>query len=534
MFAGMRSGVDDSAGLDAFRYVNAEKSALYRAIMTRFVEAKQRFAIHMKPEEVLAAVREQSPVADVPVEQVEMDATLSQLKEWGNLKAHADNTEVRTVEDFMRPHLLYQLSAEGEAAERALAFYREQIEQPGELQVAALDDIEALLQQLSDLLAEPTLDVQKAHTSCTALYTRFDGLAARARQFMGSVQRAIDLQEGDVQAFLAYKERLIEYLERFIGELIVKSPRIARSITTIEDAGMVRVLEAMVARDVSDILDAQSSTEARVRREWTMKWNGLRAWFFGTDDEPAQAERLRNRARAAIPDLLAVVADLNARRVRRSDRAEDFRTLARWFAECETDEAAHVLWRSAFCLSPSRHLTIDADTVARRDEMPIAPRTSWRDADPLLISPHLRAVGRVKRFGRQASIVDDSDAKHLLGRTLAEEQRQMHAARGLIATGRLTHLADFAALQRDSLDLFLDCLGAALASQGDPNRPVETTSSDGSLRVRLEPVPDGAWVSLRTSEGDFHGRDCRIRIEEAFADTTAPRRDDRMPEDNAP
>ncbi len=378
---------------------------------------------------------------------------------------------------------------------------------------------EALLAELSDLLERPTLDVQKAHTSCTALYTRFDGLAARARQFMGSVQRAIDLQEGDVQAFLAYKEELIEYLERFIGELIVKSPRIARLIAVVEDAGMMKALDAMVARDISDVLDARAATEQRIRREWMMKWEGLRAWFFGVGNEPSQAERLRNRARAAIPDLLAVVADLNARRVRRSDRAEDFRTLARWFAECETDEQAHVLWRSAFCLSPSRHLTIDADTLVQRDEAPIPPRTSWLDADALLISPHLRAIGRVRRFGRQASIVDDSGAKQLLGQALAEEQRQMEKARGLIATGRLTHLSDFAALERNSLDLFLDCLGAALASQRDPGQPVETTSSDGSLCVRLEPVPDAAWVCLRTSEGEFHGRDCRIRIAETFADT---------------
>jgi uncharacterized protein (TIGR02677 family) len=414
----MRDKSNSHAGIDAFRYVNAEKATLYRAIMRVFVEAKQRFAIHMKPEEVFAALRDGTPSGRVSVEQVEVDAALTQLKELGNLKAHADNAEVRTIQDFMRPHLLYQLSAEGEAAERALVFYREQIEQPGELQVAALDDIEALLSELSDLLERPTLDVQKAHTSCTALYTRFDGLAARARQFMGSVQRAIDLQEGDVQAFLAYKERLIEYLERFIGELIVKSPRIARLITAVEDVGMMKALDAMVARDVSDVLDAQAATEQRIRREWVMKWEGLRAWFFGVGSAPSQAARLRNRARSAIPDLLAVVADLNARRVRRSDRAEDFRTLARWFVECETDEQAHILWRSAFCLSPSRHLTIDADTLAQRDEAPIPPRTSWVDADALLISPHLRAIGRVRRFGRQASIVDDSDAKQLLGQAL--------------------------------------------------------------------------------------------------------------------
>jgi uncharacterized protein (TIGR02677 family) len=512
---------EHDAMLDVFRYVNAEKAAFYRAIMQCFVEAKLRFAIHMKPEEITEALRKRTLSGQTPLEQTEVETALTQLKEWGNLKAHADSSEVRTVTDFMRAHLLYQLSAEGEAAERALEFYREQIEQPGELQTVALADIESLLSELADLLSKPELDVQKVHVSCTALYARFDGLAARARQFMGSVQRAIDLQEGDVQAFLAYKEKLIEYLERFIGELIVKSPRIASLIREVEKVGMSQALEAVVARDVSDVLDTQSAAEARIRSEWTLKWEGLRAWFFGSTGEPSQAERLRSRARSAIPDLLAVVADLNARRVRRSDRAEDFRTLAHWFAECNTDAEAHILWRSAFCLSPSRHLTIDAQTLARRDEAPVSPRTSWLDADPLLISPHLRAVGRVRSFGRQPAIVDDSDAKTLLGQTLAEEQRQFEAARRIIATDGPIHLSDFAELEHDSLELFLDCLGAALAAQGEPDHPVGTTSSDGSLRIRLEPIPDAAWVCLQTHEGALHGRDCRIHIEEAFQDTEA-------------
>jgi uncharacterized protein (TIGR02677 family) len=517
----MQDNLRNDAPLDVFRYVNAEKAAFYRPIMHCFVEAKLRFAIHMKPEEITEALRRRTLAGQASVEQTEVETALTQLKEWGNLKAHADNAEVRTVTDFMRAHLLYQLSEEGEAAERALVFYREQIEQPGELQTVALDDIEALLAELADLLAQPELDVQKVHASCTALYARFDGLAARARQFMGGVQRAIDLQEGDVQAFLAYKERLIEYLERFIGELIVKSPRIASLIREVEKIGMSHALEAMVARDVSDVLDSQVVAEARIRSEWTLKWEGLQAWFFGTSGEPSQAERLRSRARSAIPDLLAVVADLNARRVRRSDRAEDFRTLAHWFAECDTEEQAHILWRSAFCLSPSRHLTIDADTLARRDENPVSPRTSWLDADPLLISPHLRAVGRVRSFGRQPAIVDDSDAKTLLGQTLAEEQRQFEVARRIIATGGLMHLSDFAELEHDALELFLDCLGAALAAQPAPTQPVETTSSDGSLRIRLEPIPDAAWVCLQTREGALYGRDCRIHIEEAFQDTEA-------------
>jgi Protein of unknown function (DUF2397) len=44
---------------------------------------------------------------------------------------------------------------------------------------------------------------------------------------MGSLQRTIDLQHADEEAFITYKDRLIRYLERFVGYLQVKSADIA-------------------------------------------------------------------------------------------------------------------------------------------------------------------------------------------------------------------------------------------------------------------------------------------------------------------
>ena len=64
---------------------------------------------------------------------------------------------------------------------------------------------------------------------------------------------------------------------------------------------------------------------------------GLRRWFLATGHEPPQAELLRSKARAAIPQLLAAVAALNERRSGRSDRSADFRMLANWFAACTGD-----------------------------------------------------------------------------------------------------------------------------------------------------------------------------------------------------
>jgi len=56
---------------------------------------------------------------------------LGRLVEWGDLRVDPDTSRVTTVEDFHRARFLYQLTHAGEAAERALGVYEEQLGKRG-------------------------------------------------------------------------------------------------------------------------------------------------------------------------------------------------------------------------------------------------------------------------------------------------------------------------------------------------------------------------------------------------------------------
>jgi uncharacterized protein (TIGR02677 family) len=100
---------------------------------------------------------------------------------------------VTTVEDFDRARYLYQLSREGEAAERALALYEAELGRRGELQAVALEDIRIRLRALHDLPDNP--DPAVVHSLLLELIGRLDSLAANASAFMSSLQRTLDMQE---------------------------------------------------------------------------------------------------------------------------------------------------------------------------------------------------------------------------------------------------------------------------------------------------------------------------------------------------
>jgi uncharacterized protein (TIGR02677 family) len=494
--------------------------ALYRGIMQAFSAAKARFALHLRVADIAGALADEL-AGPAPGE---IEAALAQLCIWGNLEAHPDNAEVATVEEFLRPRHLYRATAAAEAAESALAFFFEALKTPGELQTTALADIRESLGELAQLAAAEIPDAGKVHRAFSALRGRFDELTSRAQTFMSSLQRAIDLHGVEVDTFQAYKALLIEYLERFIGDLIIATSDIATKLACIEASGVERLLELTADRDLVDALHPTADDQEAARRLWRIRWQGLAAWFVRTRGEPSQAEVLRTSAVGAIAALLTAATEINDRRFSRSDRTADLRTLARWFAQAENEPQAHQLWRAAFALSPARHLQVDRDTLDDRQDSPLSAQASWLDAPPLQISPRLRTRGHHAARGPAKSIIDRSREKALLAADAQQEAAQLAAARQhLLAIGAV-RLSEIGPLDKLQFAWFLDLLGEALARKVLPTDEVQATSSDGTLAVRLAPTGDDRQAVIEAEEGTFSGPDHWITICEAFADDarTAP------------
>lgn len=495
-----------------FAHLTAEKVELYRAVLDVFRDAKTRFVLHLRPSEVAAAASGSPPTDEV-------EAALRQLVNWGNLSADPDTADVSTVEEFYRARFLYRLTPAGEAGERALAVFEEGIRRPGELQTAALADIRDLLHELADQAGRgggAPVDAGKVHLALRALWARFDELTDRAQVFVGSLQRTVDLHGIDLEALLAYKGALIDYLERFIGELVISQAHVASLLRRLERDRIERLLDGAAERELSDALDPTEDQTARARHTWRARWTGLVGWFLPSEGQWAQAEILRARARSAIPALLQAIAEVNERRLSRSDRASDLRRLARWFAACDSDADAHRLWRAAFALAPARHLLVDDETLAAREQRPVPPSTSWLDAPPVRVSPRLRRTGRYFRRGRLNDVIDRSREKALLARLAAEEAAQITAARARLAAGEATRLSDLGPLDPLEFELFLDLLGSALSRAVGTGAPVRATSSDGSLEIDLVPTGDGVLAEIATRDGVLTGPDHHVVIRESL------------------
>lgn len=228
-----------------FAHLNAEKATLYRAILGVFVSERTRFTIALRPPELaagLAALHAADPDSPPPPPDEELAAALQQLVAWKNLLASRDTTDVATVEEFYRSRYLYQFSAAGEAAEQAIGAFFQHLHRPGELQVTTLRELLTLLDQLATELAVPAPDRDRVHLAFQSLVTRFEELTSRAQSFMRSLQSTVELHGIELDAFLNYKDALIDHLDRFLGELVLSTSRIAAALHDLATLNLGRRL----------------------------------------------------------------------------------------------------------------------------------------------------------------------------------------------------------------------------------------------------------------------------------------------------
>ncbi|HEX2011013.1 MAG TPA: TIGR02677 family protein [Roseateles sp.] len=509
--------VHASVQAELFRHVSTEKAALYRAVMQAFAAAKRQFRLHLRPDEVLAEGHwDELPAAP---RQEELQAALAQLTEWGNLESQPDTARVASLGDFYRARFLYRLSQGGEAVEAALATFARTLRRRAELQTIALEDIASRLQTLQALADEATSDAAKVHETLRDLVRVFESLADNAQAFMAGIARSIELQQAEADAVLTYKRRLIDYLERFIGDLVGRSGGIAARILALAPRIDPLLWQAAQreARDSAPGDEAeQTDAVARGWQAWRERWSGLRRWFVATGHEPPQAELLRSKARSAIPQLLSAVAALNERRSGRSDRSADFRMLAGWFAACASDDEAHRLARAAFALNPARHFSLNPVLQAGAEDLPAS--TPWAEAPPLRIHPRLREYGEAAPRGAMPRVQVRDAERQLLAAQFREEHAQIEAARARLATGQATRLSELGTLDAHAFGLFLGLLGEALTAQTSANAVVELDSGDGLLHIRLEPLAADTRAEIHTANGVFAGRDHLLTI--SRTDTT--------------
>jgi uncharacterized protein (TIGR02677 family) len=488
---------------NVFVYIANPKAPLYRTIIRVFMESKERFVFQLGFQDIVAAVQ----TADAE----EIEAALAQLCEWGNLQTCSDTTSVKSLEDFLKPRQIFEITARGANAARTVATVETGGGDTHDFDGTALVDIREAIHELKLAAQKGTPDAGKIHRHSVLLRTRFENLTATAEALVAAMDRSIRSQSHDAQP-------LAEFSERFVADLVLTAASVEEVMNKIESTVLESIIQAVVERTARSGVPATPEHAGAIRVEWRSFWIRFRNWFISEAARVSTAEVLRERLRGGLPALLKVITTFNDRRIHRIDRSSDFRVMARWFAEADSDAAAHRLWHAVFGLTPARHLLINEATLDDFEAQHLPANISWRDAPPLRLQASFRDYSSSAQAGGLTYLIDKTTEKEKLAAAAHEEALRILNAQSRFGTGDRVRLSQLEELETGEFDLLLDMLAEAVSARVLSTEPVEIFSGDGCLKIKLEPTGDGREACILTAEGLFSGPDHWITIEHLVAE----------------
>lgn len=495
---------DERDRLRALRAATEANADVYAAILSVFAEARERYEIELRTDQVAAALAE----SGLPVEGLE--AQLRQLDEWGNVSWTQDTARVSRLEDFRRRRAIWQLTAAGQAAHDAIAAVLGASDTAGSLQRTLFRDIRENLTALG--VAVDAGDAETVYLRLRDLDGSLRDLAANARDFHAAVAQLRREHDVDPDRFLAYKHLLIDYLDQFLEHLLTQRALISAQVDEVSAGGVDRLVALAATGDDSAGLFSTIDLEA----SWRARWDGLAGWFAARSDGPAGADDLAAATTGAIRDLLALLRRLTESARRPITRASELVVLARWFRRLPDDAASAELFDAAFGLGRPLHLS-EAEVDPERT--PAA--TSWWTAPPVEVPVTLREHGRRASPGRPGKAADFAVTKA----RLAAEHRAARAARAEAAARLAARPVEGRVLSDAEMAVLLELLDRAAhqrpvgARAGSPH-PVVIEGAAAVLR------PDDAGMVVISGRGTLSLDGHRLEIAAA---TGAPAAEPSVP-----
>jgi uncharacterized protein (TIGR02677 family) len=462
----------DGSRHDLFRYLTADESADYLAIMDLF---SATLLTDLSAEEVAGQLAERGS----SLSRDTAEARCRRLADWGNLVPSIRDARVATVAEYIRSRSRYQVSKLGGRVHRQAVEVLHASDGAREVARELLGQIVQSLDRILAMLGHggraggDAPDAEALAGEVTTVFANQRLFTDSVRDFYAYLAGILSRYDLAGQEYAQFKELLLVYIDLITADVNRHAPAVAHRVGLVL-AQADRVLAALAT--LPGLTSPDGTQVERAQGRTRTDWEELATWYDSARGASGP-EQLRGAAGQALGQLIT-----NAKRLLDSSgtgfsRRADFLRLARWFAAAD-DQQAHRLYDAAFGAYPARHLLFGPDEPDPR----IGPTTSWWRAEPVPIPVSLRERGDRTMRGRTSRVPDPTADRLRLTAEAEREAEQRQAAASELALAGALHGATISPAARD---LLLDLVGALLAQQDE-----QVTDHDAGLRLRAVPGPD--------------------------------------------
>ncbi|HHW01434.1 MAG TPA: TIGR02677 family protein [Thermoanaerobacterales bacterium] len=473
--------------LDEARYLTAENAARYRVILRFFYEQHQRLRYWLYKEDIFDYMKQFEVFSDYTIEKCEQD--LNALTQWKNLISTQDTAKASTLEEFKNKKFRYQLSPYSIEIERMTIRLESLSGYGGSLEPSLFERIYTSLLKTKEFSASS--DTAAIHRWWQDLNGDFESIYHNATDYIASLQssRADELMK--TEAFIVYKDRMIDYLRDFIKDLQRFSSAIEEFLKNLDEDVVNSVVERLVEYELSVPRIDRIPEAGEVRGEIKSKWFNLTGWFLGYGGDESEAYRLFSVTNEIIRKITRFAARIAESRSRTLSRKTDYLKLAAAFAGCKDLNEAHRLSAAAFGAFNTRHLAgeferaTESITVGVWDEKPCTFK----------LKPKTR---NYSESGNTGAVRDCSESKsQKLKEYLMSLEQEREILEGLIFQNRI-NLAKLPEVEPFVRITLLRWIGKAMGSRN------KTAKTEDGRQYRVIFPKDHERVWLKCTDGNIN------------------------------
>lgn len=434
-------------------YLNVENTGRYRSIIRLFFMYYEKLKYWMYQEEVYEELIEDPYFAGYTMEQCQLD--LSTLVSWGNLMTIQDTRKVTTIDEFKNKKFRYQLSEYAVEIERMVVHLENLFVEGASLEPTLLERIRHHFSRISSLSQETD---ERLYGWWSDLKNDFVRLNQNYQDYMRTLNSVKAEEMMQTQAFLAFKDRLIEYLRGFVKSLQVNAGMIENYLREMDAEQLQPVFDRILAYELTIPRlenEREEISEKQLRENIIGRWNSIREWFISGEGKEAEVNQVFNTTNEIIRKITRYANRITENSNHGVNRREEYAKLAEMFSKCENLGEAHCLSSVVFGMEKPLHL--QGEMVRTTESI----NSGVYEEHPFVVEIQPRVRTYREKINR-SGIIDKTEEKEMAKREAMERmKREQKLLQSYIVNNRLC-FAELPVLEPQIRDVFLLWLSKGL------------------------------------------------------------------------
>ncbi|OIJ16515.1 TIGR02677 family protein [Anaerobacillus alkalidiazotrophicus] len=494
-----------------FKYLTEGNAPMYRSIARFLYEKRTKQDSNATLNEILEMLKLNNFESE-ELDETRLKEILRRLENWEVIHSEKTKGKGLTIAEWNRNRFSYRLTKAAVEIESLLI----RLDEPDQALISGLKSrqFNLLLRNLEifkNTIPRHFSSREKTMEVWSGVFDTFKELQSNALNYLSHIERAEKADLFNTEAFLEFKDNIMQYLGAYINELTRNKYGIRTMIMSIPENHVEEYVDSVLDENKANALLYEDYSPETMRSTLLDKWYDLKTWFLGSGYTRSDIEKLEDRTNEAI-GMIVAYAKRHSEAKNTASRIQDYKTLTKRLKESGSIENAHKLFAAVMGASHSRSLFASHDIEVQNDGVFISGEDIWKTGVGVFYIPNMSRSGP-RRERKNIIIRDASEQQKLITiENMKRRKAEEEEVKRLIKDGRIV-LAETEVLKPHQRKCILKWLNKSLQQRLGKKNAKKYYRTEMGLKFSVIYRSDEKRVPIQCTDGVLYGPDIILEFE---------------------